>query len=59
MAARLRGAGESLQSQPERGRLSGGGYRELTIVAPYIVRYRVTGREVIIVRIRHGARRPA
>lgn len=31
--------------------------REL-IVRPYIIRYQVDGNRVLIVRIRHGARRP-
>ncbi|MEO8925817.1 MAG: type II toxin-antitoxin system RelE/ParE family toxin [Caulobacteraceae bacterium] len=59
MAARLRSAGESLQAQPNRGRLAGRGFRELTIVPPYIVRYRVTDAGVVIAHIRHGAQRPA
>ena len=32
--------------------------RELLTVSPYIVRYRIAGEEVLILRVRHSARRP-
>ena len=48
----------SLTDQPTRGRQARGRLRELTIVSPYIIRYRVDAEEVVILRVRHGARRP-
>ena len=39
-----------------RGRPVGGGIRELTIVSPYLIQYRVENGEVEILTIRHGAR---
>jgi plasmid stabilization system protein ParE len=32
--------------------------RELVSVSPYIIRYQVIGDDVVILRVRHGARRP-
>ena len=32
--------------------------RELVTVSPYIIRYRISGEEVLILRVRHSARRP-
>ena len=55
--ARLMSAIEGLRHFPSRGRPVGR-FRELTIVAPYVIRYRVTGSLVRVTRIRHGARRP-
>ena len=55
---RLLELAESLAIFPDRGRDAGSGRREMTIVFPYILRYRVEGDEVRILRIRHGARRP-
>jgi plasmid stabilization system protein ParE len=57
-ALRLIGTVESLAAHPKRGRLVRGEVRELVIVAPYIVRYRVTAQAVEVIRIRHGAQRP-
>ncbi len=57
-AAKLAAAGNSLSEQPDRGRPVGGRSRELTSVWPYIIRYHVDGARVVILRIRHGARRP-
>jgi len=34
------------------------GRRELTIVWPYLLRYRVDGDRVIVLEVRHGAREP-
>lgn len=56
MAARLIALADSLADFPARGRDAGEERRELTIVPPYILRYRVEGERVIILRIRHGAR---
>ena len=59
MAIRLRQAGESLRDFPNRGRPISKGRRELTIVRPYIIRYRVDGERVGVISVRHGARRPS
>ena len=56
MATRLIALADSLADFPQRGRDAGGGFREQTIVPPYILRYRVDEDRVIIMRIRHGAR---
>lgn len=56
LAARLVEAAESLAKFPERGRSAGGELREWPLVYPYIIRYRVAGDTVLILRIRHGAR---
>ena len=47
---------DSLEDFPNRGRDVGGGKREMTSVWPYIMRYRVDGDRIVILRIRHGAR---
>ena len=58
MAELLYEAGSSLDTLPHRGRpVPGTRMREL-IVRHYIVRYQVDGNQVLIVRVRHGARRP-
>jgi plasmid stabilization system protein ParE len=54
VAQRLFAAGESLANFPERGR-SIGRRRELVVVRPYIIRYRVTASRVDILAIRHAA----
>lgn len=48
---------DSLMEFPDRGRDVGDGKREITTVWPYILRYRVEAERVIILRIRHGARK--
>ncbi len=58
MAMRLIAVGNSLVEMPDRGRAVGGGSRELANVHPYLIRYRVAGDAIVILRIRHGARRP-
>lgn len=58
MAARLIAAGNSLSDFPERGRPASGGTRELVIVAPYVLRYRVIDDTAYILRVRHRARKP-
>jgi plasmid stabilization system protein ParE len=55
---RLIAAGESLADQPDRGRPLSRTRRELTIVWPYLLRYRVKNGVVEIISIKHGARRP-
>ena len=56
MAQRLIALADSLAEFSERGREAGDGRREMTIVPPYILRYRVEKDRVVILRIRHGAR---
>jgi toxin ParE1/3/4 len=59
MADTLRAEGDSLGQLPQRGRpLPGTNMRELVSAYPYIIRYRVDSDRVIILRIRHTARRP-
>lgn len=48
-------AGNSLATFPRRGRVRSDGYRELTLVHPYILVYELTGDDVRILRIWHGA----
>ncbi|HZZ32832.1 MAG TPA: type II toxin-antitoxin system RelE/ParE family toxin [Phenylobacterium sp.] len=57
-ALRLVGTVESLAAHPKRGRVVRGEVRELVVVAPDIVRYRITAQAVEVIRIRHGAQRP-
>jgi toxin ParE1/3/4 len=56
LAERLIAAADSLAEFSERGRDAGEGRREMTIVWPYVLRYRVEAERVVILRIRHGAR---
>ena len=58
LVERLLAAAENLPDMPHIGRLIRFGRRELASVWPYLIRYRVTEDEVIILRIRHGRRRP-
>lgn len=59
MADALIAAGDSLETFPHRGRpVPGTGMRELVSVSPYIIRYRVERDGVVILRVRHSARRP-
>jgi toxin ParE1/3/4 len=59
LAESLLAAGDSLVNFPHRGRpVRGTNMRELVTVSPYIIRYRVTADTVIILRVRHGSRRP-
>ena len=59
VAAALRDEGNSLVNFPERGRpVPGTSMRELVSSYPYIIRYRITGSDVVILRVRHSARRP-
>ncbi len=60
MAEALFKAGDSLANFPHRGRpVRGTTMRELVTVSPYIIRYRITGEDVLILHIRQSARRPA
>jgi addiction module RelE/StbE family toxin len=56
--SRLVQAGDSLAEFAERGRPRLQGGRELVVVRPYLIRYRIAGDVVFILRVRHGARRP-
>lgn len=59
MAAQIIEAANSLATFPYRGRqVAGTQLRESTIVRPYIIRYRIDPDRVVILRVRHGARRP-
>jgi toxin ParE1/3/4 len=58
MALRLISAAQALDEQPERGRPLSGGRRELTTIPPYLIRYRLDGKVVTILDVRHGARKP-
>jgi plasmid stabilization system protein ParE len=55
---KLVAAAEDLTENPDRGRSVGRGRRELLLIRPYLIRYRVEGETVFILRIRHAARRP-
>lgn len=58
MSDRIIDAGNRLAAFPYRGRqVPGTQLRETTIVRPYIIRYRVDRDRVLILRVRHGARR--
>ena len=55
----LRSEGAGLAHFPHRGRsVPGTDMRELVTSYPYILRCQVVGDEVIILRVRHSARRP-
>ncbi|MBV8740093.1 MAG: type II toxin-antitoxin system RelE/ParE family toxin [Alphaproteobacteria bacterium] len=59
MVMEILAAGDSLESFPYRGRVvPGTQLRETTLPYPYIIRYRIAGDHVRILRVRHGARRP-
>lgn len=58
MGDRLLALGNSLITSPHRGRPAPSGTRELVTVRPYILRYEVQGDRVVILHIRHSARRP-
>jgi len=58
LALRLKDAGDSLLEHPSRGRIVRGSIREPTIIFPYVIRDRVEGETVRILRVRHGARWP-
>jgi toxin ParE1/3/4 len=52
--------GDGLANLPHRGRpVPNSDKRELLTAYPYIIRYRVVGDTVRILRVRHTSRRPA
>lgn len=53
-AARLIEAGESLREFPRRGRPASSDRRELVVIPPYVIRYRVDGDRVVISDVKHG-----
>jgi len=55
-AVRLVTSVESLTDQPRRGRPVPNGERELAVVPPYLIRYRIMAGDVEVLTIRHGAR---
>ena len=59
VAETLRDEGNGLVIFPHRGRLvPGTNMRELVTSYPYIIRYRVDGDTVVILRVRHTSRHP-
>ena len=59
VAAHLLAVGNSLEDLAQRGRpVPGTDMRELVTIYPYIIRYRVVGNAVRILRVRHSSRRP-
>ena len=58
IAKRIVDLGDSLCEFSERGRLASDGLRELTIVPPYLIRYKVDQNHVVILQVWHGARLP-
>jgi toxin ParE1/3/4 len=59
VAASLKASGDSLRQFPHRGRpVPGTAMRELVSAYPYIIRYHIDGDTVVILRVRHVARRP-
>jgi plasmid stabilization system protein ParE len=57
LTTRLIAAAEALVDYPQRFR-SAGLDREVVAVKPYVIRCRVDADRVLILRVRHGARRP-
>jgi toxin ParE1/3/4 len=58
LSAELVAAAESLTGYPHRGRSISSKRRQLATASPYLIRYRVASDHVLILTIRHGARRP-
>lgn len=58
MAERLRDAADCLRTFPERGRPIIKERRELLVIWPYVIRYRLKGNAVQILRVRHGRQHP-
>ena len=56
LAMRLIALADSHATYPNRGRAVGEGRREMVIVPPYVMRYRVEAEWVVILRVWHGAR---
>ena len=55
---RLVQAARGLEWSPQRGRNITRGRRELAIILPYLIRYRIDDEVVWILEIRHNARAP-
>ena len=58
LARRIMEVGNSLASLHRGRQVPGTQLREITIARPYIIRYRADRDRAIILRVRHGARRP-
>ena len=59
VAVALITAGNSLKTFPHRGRpVAKTNKREIIAIYPYLIRYRIIGNTVRILRVRHTARRP-
>ena len=58
IADKIMRAGDSLDQFSERGRTISRDRRELIVMAPYLIRYRVEGARVTILEVRHAARKP-
>jgi plasmid stabilization system protein ParE len=58
IAEKIMRAGDSLDRFPERGRAISRDRRELIVMAPYLIRYRVETSRVTILEVRHAARNP-
>jgi toxin ParE1/3/4 len=56
LAVKLIAAAEALESYPGRFKTVGAA-REMVAARPYIIRYRVETDRVLVLRVRHGARR--
>jgi toxin ParE1/3/4 len=57
MGQKLLAIGDSLSAHADRGRPIPRGRREIAVVAPYLLRYRIMDDRVFILEVRHGARR--
>jgi plasmid stabilization system protein ParE len=58
LAQKLDLAARGLGDLPERGRPIAGRRRELLVIWPYVIRYRIKASVVEILRVRHGSRQP-
>jgi toxin ParE1/3/4 len=59
MTTRLIEIAQGLESLSERGRPISRNRRELTVVWPYLIRYRIEADNVYVLEVRHGAQRPS
>jgi toxin ParE1/3/4 len=59
VAEGLYAAGDNLEHFPRRGRpVPRTNLRELVTSYPYVIRYRIAGDTVFVLRVRHSSRRP-
>jgi plasmid stabilization system protein ParE len=58
MAERLMDAAGRLDLYPQRGRPISAERREIVVVTPYLIRYRIDRDEVTVLEVRHSARSP-